>query len=283
MPCYPIRIGLQELRVLKKILEGSPLDWAIPQNRGLGRFRRSQRIMSGARSFPTTRWSLILSSAGDTRSQAADALAELCRVYWYPIYSFVRARSSSADQAQDLTQDFFLYLLKGTVFAAADPGAGRFRSFLIAALRNFLADQADWRNARKRGGGTVIVSIDITGAEERFVRDLPYNETPERIFDRQWALTLVSEACDQLRDALVREGKDGLFQHLRAFLPGGADPPSYANLAAELRTSESSVKVTIHRLRRRYRDLLRANVSHTLANPNDVDDEIRFLLDALSA
>jgi RNA polymerase sigma factor (sigma-70 family) len=239
--------------------------------------------MSGARSFPTTRWSLILSSASDTRPQAEDALGELCRVYWYPVYSFVRARSSSVDQAQDLTQDFFILLLKGTVFAAANPGAGRFRSFLVTVLRNFLADQADWRNARKRGGGVVTVPIDLTGAEERFVRDLPYHETPERIFDRQWAMTLVSEACDQLQDALAREGKEGLFHHLRAFLPGGADPPSYANLAAELKTTESSVKVTIHRLRRRYRDLLRANVSHTLADPNEVDDEIRFLLNSLSA
>jgi RNA polymerase sigma factor (sigma-70 family) len=239
--------------------------------------------MSGARSFPTTRWSLILSSASDTRSQAEGALEELCRAYWYPVYSFIRARSSSADQAQDLTQDFFVFLLKGSVFASANPAVGRFRFFLITALRNFLADQADWRNARKRGGGYVTLPIDLTGAEERFVRDLQYHETPEKNFDRQWALTLVSQACDQLQDALAREGKEGLFHHLRAFLPGGSDPPSYANLAAELKTTESSVKVTIHRLRRRYRDLLRANVSHTLADPKEIDDEIRFLLNSLSA
>jgi RNA polymerase sigma factor (sigma-70 family) len=239
--------------------------------------------MSGSRSFPTTRWSLILSSASDSRSQAESALGELCRAYWYPVYSFIRARSSSADQAQDLTQDFFVYLLKGTVFASADPAVGRFRSFLTTAVRNFLADQADRRNAIKRGGGVVTVPIDLTAAEERFARDLHHNDTPERIFDRQWALTLVSQACGQLQDALAREGKEPLFHHLRAFLPGGSDPPSYANLAAELKTTESSVKVTIHRLRRRYRDLLRANVSHTLADPKDVDEEIRFLLKSLSA
>jgi RNA polymerase sigma factor (sigma-70 family) len=238
--------------------------------------------MPGAQSFPTTRWSLILASASDSRSQAERALGELCRVYWYPVYSFARRRSSSADEAQDLTQDFFLYLLQGTVFASANPGLGRFRSFLITALRNFLADQADRRNARKRGGGVVTVPIDLSGAEERFARDLHSIETPEKVFDRQWALALVSRTCDQLQDALAREGKGGLFHHLRAFLPGGSDPPSYANLAVELKTTESSVKVTIYRLRRRYRDLLRANVSHTLADPKDIDDEIRFLLDSLS-
>ncbi|MFZ0589029.1 MAG: hypothetical protein WAM39_00970 [Bryobacteraceae bacterium] len=169
------------------------------------------------------------------------------------------------------------------MFASANPAVGRFRSFLITALKNFLADQADRRNAKKRGGGVVTVPIDLTGAEERFARDLQYKETPERVFDRQWALTLVSQACDQLQDSLAREGKGRLFHHLRAFLPGGPDPPSYANLAAELKTTESSVKVTIHRLRRRYRDLLRASVSHTLADPEDVDEEIRFLLNSLSA
>jgi hypothetical protein len=111
---------------------------------------------------------------------------------------------------------------------------------------------------------------------------LQYQQTPEKAFDRQWALTLVSQACDQLRDSLAREGRERLFQHMRAFLPGGSDPPSYANLATELKITESSVKITIHRLRRRYRELLRANVSHTLTDPKDVDDEIRFLLNALS-
>ena len=239
--------------------------------------------MSGARSFPTTHWSLIVSSASDTRADAEAALAELCRIYWYPVYSFVRARSSSADEAQDLTQEFFLYLLNREIFASANPAIGRFRSFLVTSLRHFLADEADRRSAQKRGGDVVSVPIDLAAAEERFVHDLQYRETPEKVFDRQWALTLVTQACEQLEEALAREGKRGLFHHVRSFLPGGSDPPSYADLAAELKTTESSVKVTIHRLRRRYRDLLRANVSHTLADPREVDDEIRFLLNSLSA
>src|SRR5690348_15769603 len=239
--------------------------------------------MSGARSFPTTRWSLILSSASDTRADAEAALAELCHAYWYPVYSFVRARSSSADEAQDLTQEFFLHLLDRAVFAAANPAAGRFRSFLLASLRHFLADQADRRSAQKRGGDVVLVPIDLAAAEERFVRELQYRDTPEKVFDRQWALTLVTQACEQLQDALAREGKGRFFQHVRPFLPGGSDPPSYADLAEELKPTDTSVKVTIYRLRRRYRELLRANVSHTLADPKEVDDEIRFLLNSLSA
>lgn len=153
----------------------------------------------------------------------------------------------------------------------------------MTSLRHFLADQADRRSAQKRGGDAVSVPIDLAAAEERFMRDLQYCDTPEKVFDRQWALTLVTQACDQLQDALAREGKGEFFQHVRPFLPGGSDPPSYANLAAALKMSESSVKITIHRLRRRYRDLLRANVSHTLADPKEVDDEIRFLLNSLSA
>jgi len=236
-----------------------------------------------ARSFPTTHWSLILSSANDTGARAEAALAELCRAYWYPIYSFIRVRSSSADQAEDLTQEFFLHILTRGVFALANPAAGRFRSFLAASLKHFLADQADRRNAQKRGGGSVMLSIDLSSAEERFARDLAHSETPERVFDRQWALAVVNQTSDQLRDALHREGRGGLFQHLQAFLPGGSEPSSRSALAQELGMTESAIKVAIHRLRRRYRDLLRANVSHTLADPTDVDDEIRYLLNSLSA
>lgn len=234
-----------------------------------------------ARSFPTTHWSLIL-SAGQHGAQAEAALAELCRVYWYPIYSFIRARSTSGDEAQDLAQEFFVHLLTCNVFAAAKPEIGRFRSFLAVGLKNFLADQADRRNALKRGGDVVILPIDLSGAEERYREDAGHSETPERIFDRQWALAVVSQTYDQLRDATNREGRSSLFQRLQAFLPGGSDPPAVAPLAEELGMTEGATKVAIHRLRRRYREMLRANVSHTLSDPKDVDDEIRFLLSALS-
>lgn len=235
-----------------------------------------------ARSFPTTHWSLIL-SAGHEGAQAEAALAELCRLYWYPIYSFIRARSLSADDAQDLSQEFFLHVLTRNVFASARPEIGRFRSFLAVGLKNFLADQADRRNALKRGGNTVMLPIDLSGAEARYLEDAAHEETPERIFDRRWALAVVNQTFDQLREAVHREGRSGLFQRLQAFLPGGSDPPALEPLAQELGMTEGATRVAIHRLRRRYREMLRANVSHTLSDPKDVDDEIRFLLGALSA
>ena len=234
-------------------------------------------------SFPTTHWSLILSSASTGESRSREALAQLCHDYWYPVYSFIRARTQSADQAQDLTQEFFLYLLNSSILRTADRSAGRFRSYLAACLKNFLADQSDRSSAQKRGGTTVIVPLDLADAESRYESDLACRETPEKTFDRQWAVEVVSRACDELEAALTREGRGPWFRYLRPFLPGGADPSSHAAVAAEMGMSEGAVKVAIHRLRRRYGEVLRASVSHTLANPNDVDQEIRFLLNCLSA
>jgi DNA-directed RNA polymerase specialized sigma24 family protein len=235
-----------------------------------------------ARLFPTTRWSLIRSSAGGNDAQADAALSELCRVYWYPVYVFIRIRGAPADDAQDLAQEFFVHLLTRRFFAAAQPEGGRFRAFLAVSLKNFLTDQTERRGAQKRGGGLTMVPIDLSGAEERFSHEPVHAETPERIFDRQWALALVSQTYDQLREALNREGRGTLFQHLQAFLPGGDDPSASANLPRDLGMTENAIKVAIHRLRRRYRELLRANVSHTLSDPGKVDDEIRFLLSSLS-
>jgi RNA polymerase sigma-70 factor (ECF subfamily) len=192
-------------------------------------------------------------------------------------------RTASADEAQDLTQEFFLQFLNKAILLSANRAAGRFRSYLAGSLKHFLNDQADRRGALKRGGGVTFLPLDLAGAEERYARDLQYHETPERIFDRRWAVTVVTQASEQLREALAREGRETLFQNLRGYLPGGSEPASCAALAEELGMTEGAVKVAIHRLRRRYRDLLRANVSHTLANPGEVDEEIRFLLNALSA
>jgi len=235
-----------------------------------------------SRLFPTTRWSLILNSTADARNQAPNALGELCRAYWYPVYSFIRARGSSADEAQDLTQEFFLHLISKGIVASADPNQGRFRSYLAGCLKHFIADQADRNRARKRGGGTIMLDLDVATAEQRYGQDLEYCETPERIFERHWAMAVVTQTCDQLRDSLAREGRESLFACLRQFLPGSPEPSSYATAASELGMSEGAIKVAIHRLRRRFRDLLRANVTHTLADPRDVDDEIRFLLTSLA-
>jgi RNA polymerase sigma-70 factor (ECF subfamily) len=210
-------------------------------------------------------------------------MAELCRAYWFPVYSFVRNRTKSADEAQDLTQEFFLYLLDSAILRTANPSAGRFRSYLAVCLKHFLADQADRRGALKRGGSTTVVPLDLSDAEIRYARNLQHHETPEKIFDRQWAVVVVTRACDQLQEAFSSEGRAKYFHHLKPFLPGGTEVPSAAAVAVELDMTEGAVKVAIHRLRRRYGEVLRANVSHTLANPADVDDEIRFLLNCLSA
>ncbi len=235
-----------------------------------------------AQKFPTTQWTLIVSPAAGDGTEAQNALAELCRLYWYPVYSFVRARSESAEEAQDLTQEFFLQLLGKNILKTADRSVGRFRCYLIASLKYFLSDQADRRSAQKRGG-SLTISIDLSGAETRFARDFATYDTPERAFDRQWAVTVVAQACEQLQEMMTHEGRQATFHRLRAYLPGGSAPSSYAALATDLGMSENSVKVAIHRLRRRYRELLRANVSQTLADPEDLDDEIRFLLNAFSA
>lgn len=232
--------------------------------------------------FPTTQWSLIISSSSDSGPQAHEALSELCRVYWLPVYSSIRRQTANAEEAQDLTQDFFLQLLNRTILKSADPSAGRFRSYLAACLKHFLADAADRKNAQKRGGGMAFLPLDAAGAELRYAGLKDY-ETPERIFDREWALVAVTRACEQLEEALTREGRAESFRHLKAFLPGGAEPSPAAAVAANLGMTEGAVKVAIHRLRRRYGDILRANVRHTLADPGDIDDEIRFLLNCLSA
>jgi len=237
----------------------------------------------GGSSFPTTRWSLIISTGADSIPLARNALAELCTSYWHPVYSFIRARTPSPDEAQDLTQEFFLYFIDGHILASANPAIGRFRSYLCGSLKHFLANEADRRNAQKRGGKAAIVAIDPFEAEQHYLRDLQHSETPEKIFDRQWALALLNDTRSQLRDSLAREGRQRLFSALEAFLPGGSEPASYAELATELGMNPGAVRVAIHRLRRQYRDLLRANVSHTLSDGSDIDDEIRFLMNALAS
>ena len=241
------------------------------------------------REFVTTRWSLILSAAkfGTEEQKAREALAELCRTYWRPIFLFVRARGHAIEDAQDLTQDFFVIILRNNWLQHADCNRGRFRSLLLRSLQNFLINAAEKTHALKRGGGVEFISWDDWMAEAPPQLSIPVQEldslAPERIFDLTWATTVVEHAFQRLREECDSKGKLWLFQALSSNITDERDELSYANLSAELGITEAAVKKQLHNMRQRYRCLLRAEVSGTVENPADVDDEIRYLCAALAA
>ncbi len=233
--------------------------------------------------FPTTRWSRVIQAGDPEAPQARESLAELCNAYWYPLYAYIRRRGYGPEQARDLTQDFFARALEKNLLAEADPARGRFRSFLRTVCAHFLANRRDREHARKRGGGRAVLSIDAADAEGRYELELADGLTPERIFDRSWALTLLGRVLDQLGREYDEAGKAATFDALRGLLAGEPDVPSYAAVGARLGTSEGAARVAAHRLRRRYGELLRQEIAATLAEPAEVDDEIRDLFAALEA
>jgi RNA polymerase sigma factor (sigma-70 family) len=238
------------------------------------------------REFITTRWSLISSAANREEQKARDALAELCRTYWRPIFSFVRARGYSIEDAQDLTQDFFVTILKKNWLQHADRNRGRFRSLLLRSLQNFLINAAEKTHAHKRGGGVEFISWDDWMAEAPSQLSIPVQALdslpPERIFDLTWATTVVEHALQRLREECESKGKLWLFQALSSHLIDERDEVSYAKLSAELGMAETAVKKQLHNMRQRYRSLLRDEVSQTVEDPADVDDEIRYLCASLA-
>jgi RNA polymerase sigma factor (sigma-70 family) len=240
------------------------------------------------REFVTTRWSLILSAAnlGGQEQKAREALSELCRTYWRPIFSFVRARGYSVEDAKDLTQDFFATILKDNWFQHADRNRGRFRSLLLKSLQNFLINAAEKAHARKRGGDVEFISWDEWESEAPTELSIPTQALkslpPEQLFDLAWATTVVEHALQRLREECESKGKLWLFQALSFHLTDERDELSYANLSAELGMAETAVKKQLHNMRQRYRSLLRDEVSQTVEDPADVDDEIRYLCAALA-
>ena len=232
--------------------------------------------------FATTHWSVVL-AAGDTAAPGSQAaLASLCQTYWYPLYAHVRRRGHGAEDACDLTQGFFAELLTRNAVELADPQRGRFRTFLLAALDHFLHHVHRDAHALKRGGGIEIISMDAQDAEQRFALEPADPRSPDREFDRHWALATLERARSRLRHEFSLAGKTELFDVLRPHLQGDAEGPAYAQIAAQLNMTVVTVKVTVHRLRRRYGELLREEVAHTLANPADAEAEIRHLMEALS-
>jgi RNA polymerase sigma-70 factor (ECF subfamily) len=239
----------------------------------------------GAASFHTTRWTIVMRAAQSQAQGGQSALAELCRNYWYPLYMFARRRGHSPDDAQDLTQGFFLHLLEERALAGVDRLKGKFRSFLLASFQNHLSDQVDRARRLKRGGDKEIVHLDTEEAEERYRLEPVEFLTAEKMFDARWAMTLLAEALSRLRQEYVTEGKTSTFEALKVFLDptNTIAPPSYEEVANRLQVSTGAVKTLIHRLRKRYTALLREEVGRTVSDPAEIDEEIHALCEALIA
>jgi RNA polymerase sigma-70 factor (ECF subfamily) len=247
----------------------SPSDPSSPVSHGPGR-------------FATTHWSLVVAAQDPAAPRARAALAELCRTYWYPLYAYIRRQGHDADQAQDLTQEFFTRLVTPDGLAAVDRDKGRFRSFLLAACRHFLANERDRARTLKRGGNRQFMPIDFGDADSRYSGEPGHHETPERLFERRWALALLEQVLARLRGEDEAAGKGRLFEQLKSHLTGDSGGMPHAQAAAELGLSEGAVKVAVHRLRRRYRELLREEIGRTLADPGQIEEEIRDLFAALA-
>ena len=230
---------------------------------------------------PTTHWSVVLQARHGTEATAVRALDTLCRAYWYPLYAYVRRRGHDEADAQDLTQEFFHRLLKGDWLAQADPERGRFRSFLLGAMNHFLANE--WRRGQtvKRGGGVTVLSLDEQNAEGRYLREPAHEQSPERLYDRRWALTLLERTMKQLENECAESGRAALFGELKAMLSGDSEKQPFAAVAARLGTTEDAIKKAAQRLRDRYRELLRTEIAQTVSRPEEVDKEIRHLFAAL--
>jgi len=234
----------------------------------------------GKGQFPTTRWSLIVATHRKPTSSAREALASLCESYWYPLYAYVRRQGHAVEDAQDLTQGFFAVLLEKDYLADFDRERGRFRSFLLGAFKHYMSNERDRQRAAKRGGGQPLVSLDAQDAERRYSVEPAHDLTPERVYDRRWALVLL----DRTLERLCRESAPSAhFDRLKVFLMGDSAGVSYGQLAAELGMNEGAVKVAVYRLRRRFRDTLLAEIAETVAGAEEVEQEMRFLLSVVSA
>ena len=231
--------------------------------------------------FATTHWSVVLAASPCDSPQAREALEKLCRTYWYPLYAYVRREGHSPDDAQDLTQEFFARLLARDSLAQVGPQKGKFRSFLLASLRHFLSDQRSLARAAKRGGGAQVLSLDAMEAEGRYRLEAAERLDAEKIYERRWAMTLLEQALQRLREESAAAGKTVLFERLRTLVAGESDV-TCARVAAELGLTESAVKSSLHRLRQRYCALVREEIAHTLADPTDIEAEIRYLFAVMS-
>ncbi len=232
--------------------------------------------------FATTRWTVVLAAGNPSAPQAGVALEELCRTYWYPLYAYVRRHGHSREDAEDLTQAFFARLLEKNYLEGLTSDKGKFRAFLLVALKRFLANEWDRAHRQKRGGGQTPLSLDWQDADQRYQINPVDTLSPDKLYDRAWAVTVLEQVITRLRNESAADGKAKLYEHLKGFLMVGKSDIPYAQAAAALELSEGAVRVAVHRLRHRYRELLRQEVAQTLSDPAQVDEEMQALFSALT-
>jgi RNA polymerase sigma factor (sigma-70 family) len=232
--------------------------------------------------FATTHWSVVLRAGGENAPQADEALEKLCRTYWYPLYVFIRRSGSSQHDAEDLTQEFFARVLEKRSLGAVDRSKGKFRSFLLAAFQHFASNYRRDARAQKRGGTCTFISLNDESAEQQYLHSAPAGLPPDKLFEQQWAITLLEQSLKKLQEEWIGAGKDGQFEQLKIFLVGEKRCASYAELAPKLNSTEAALKMAVSRLRRRYGELLRAEIANTVNTSEEVEDELRALFAAVS-
>ena len=243
---------------------------------------QKQAAVGTAARFHTTHWSVVLAAQSDDPARARDALERLCITYWYPLYAFLRRRGHQPADAEDFVQGFIEHLLERRFFQDADPDKGRFRSYLLASLNHFLADAAARAGRLKRGAGRVFISLDAMVAERRYALEPADPCDPEQLFERRWALTLLDTVLQRLETEAAESGRTDLFRQIKSVLLGDRSGVPYAELGSQLGMSEAALTMTVHRLRRRYRKLVREEIAHTVSRPVEIDEEMRHLFQVLS-
>jgi len=243
---------------------------------------RQHSAQSSKQRFATTHWSVVLAAGKRSSPQQKQALETLCRSYWFPLYAYLRQRGCDRHEAEDVTQAFFAHMLEKENLRTVDPQYGKFRSFLLVRLKGFLSDERDRARAQKRGGGRKILSLGIQNAEGQYALEPARGLSPEMLFEKSWALKVLERTMDRLEADMAKKGKQGLFDHLKVYLTADKDAIPYEAMAAELRMTEGSVRVAVHRLRRRYKKLLRDEISQTVSDDDQIDEEMGHLFSALA-
>lgn len=253
-------------------------EYTLPANE-----QQLESIARNAGHFRTTHWSLVLAAGQLTAPGATEALEKLCTAYWYPLYAWLRCHGHNLHDAQDLTQAFLVHLLDKDRLQKPTPDRGRFRSFLLTSLKNFLANEWDKTQALKRGAKFTFISVDEEMGEGRFRVEPSHNAAPDKAFEQTWAMTLLESVLGQLKKEYARADKSELYEALQGYLSGDKGTVPYAEMAAQLNLTEAALKMSVLRLRRRFGELLRAKIAHTVTRPEEIDEEIRALFAAINA